>query len=83
MVPEPPLLEPPELPDDPLVLELLLLEPHAATASAEASAIAIIAIRLGFKVTSPSLGVRQVSGERPDAVLSTCEPIVGVLCWFG
>jgi len=32
---------------------LLLLDPHAATASAEASAVATIAIDRGFKIASP------------------------------
>ena len=65
MVPDPPLL-PLELLDEPaaappLELLLLLLDPQAATASAETSAVATTAIRLGFKIISftwcaPSLG---------------------------
>jgi hypothetical protein len=63
IVPEPPpllllLLE--ALEPLPAALELELpLEPHAATASDEAATAATVAIRLGVKVTSPSLGVRQ------------------------
>jgi len=82
----PELLEPPEVVVVPAAAGLevvLLLDPHAATTSAEASAVATIAKRRGFKITSPSLGVRQVSAQRSGGVLSGCEPIVGVLYSFG